>query len=313
MVNQISNGPRRINAKLNPLLHKWGLILTAFVWVFGSCAPKNESNNEHPDKKVITVSILPQKYVVEKIAGDLYTINVLVPPGSRPEAYEPAPGQIEQLSRSVVYLRIGHLGFEQAWAERMQEENPDMKLINLSEGIALIDGHTHEHDHGDGTSCGQGVDPHVWMSVKNMRIIADNTRKALIETDPTHEADLTANYAKFGQELDSLEQTLDSLLNKLTTKELFIFHPALAYLARDYGLTQIALEEDGKEPSAKHLARMVDIAREKNIRKILIQKEFDSENAITFAREIEAELVVIDPLSPDWDTELIKIARSIAQ
>jgi len=262
---------------------------------------------------MVSVSILPQKYFVEQIAGNLLQINVLVPPGSSPHNYEILPSQMKDLAKSRVWLQIGLLTFEDVWKDKLAGINKDMRIVNCSEGIVPIagseceeEGHDHEHEHAE------AFDPHIWLAPADVKIIAQNTLKALKTNFPEHTITFESNYSRFISKVDSISAQIELKMSPLKNRNILIFHPALGYYARQFNLTQTPLELDGKEPSPKHMKAIVDLAREQNIRVIFIQKEFDSENALQLSREIGGEVMIIDPLDYDWEKQMLDITEKIA-
>ena len=201
------------------------------ILVITSCEPRKYEL----DDTQISVSILPQKYFIEKIAKDYYKINVLVPSGASPASYEPSSRQMKEVTKSVLYLRIGHIGFEQAWMENLRKTNKKMKISDLSKGVELISGE--QVKHGDHYHEG-GIDPHIWLSLKSVKIIAKNTLEALIDLDSTLSLAFTTNYVDFIAEIDKTEKYINKILKPFRGKEFLIFHPALSYFARDLELVQ---------------------------------------------------------------------------
>jgi zinc transport system substrate-binding protein len=280
------------------------LLIALFVFHMVSCHPE-KTINERP---VISVSILPQKYFIERLAGDGVEINVLIPPGASPATYEPTLTQLTKLDQSDVYMRIGHIGFELTWMDRILSVNPDMKVIDLSSGVEIIHealDHSeehHGHDHG-------GVDPHIWMSPTNAKIIATNIYRELIQILPHQKDSLNTRYMELEKELDSIHLLIANSLKKLDQRSFLIYHPALTYFAKDYGLKQYPLELEGKTPSPAHLKRIIDLGREENIKSIFIQSQFDRRNAEVLAAEIDAKIVPFDPLDEEWDKQILYIAK----
>lgn len=280
--------------------------------ILSACKTKPAADN----RPVITVTVLPLQYFAGQLAGDRYRINVLVPPGASHHNYDPTPRQLQDLEKSGVLFVIGHLGFEKAWIPKMKSNYPKLSIVDLSAGIDLITeeggegGHSGEEaeaEHDEGHSH-EGVDPHYWMSVIEARKIARNMAEGLIQADPSCRQLVENNLTALDSRLDSLEKEVRPGLLGLNHKSFMIFHPALAYLARDYNLTQYSMEQAGKEPTAKHFRELVDLARAQKINTIFIQKEYDQENAETFARETGTKVIVIDPMSPDWFGEIKSIA-----
>lgn len=276
------------------------------VVILFSCQPKQKETVQR-----ISVSILPQKYFVDQIAGDLIQVNVLVPPGSSPHNYEVLPSQMKNLAQSKVWLQIGLLTFEDVWKEKFAEINKDLIIVNCSKGIKPISGSVYEEEGHDHQPSGT-FDPHVWLAPAEVKIIAQNTLNALKTGLPEHSVTFEKNYTRFISKVDSLSAQIEMQLTPLKNRNILIFHPALAYYARQFNLKQIPLELDGKEPSPKHMKNIVDLAREQSIRVIFIQKEFDTENALQLSREIGGEVVVIDPLDYNWEKQMLDITEKLA-
>lgn len=273
-----------------------------------ACQPKQKET-----ANLVSVSILPQKYFVDQISGGLLQVNVLVPPGSSPHDYSVLPSQMKALSKSKVWLQVGLLSFEDVWKDKIAEINKNLLLVNCSEGIDPITGSDEhesegisEHAHND------GFDPHIWLAPADAKILATNTFKALKSIFPEYETDFEINFNQLLSEIDSVSGQIENELDKMPNRSFLIFHPTLGYFARQFHLEQIPLELDGKEPSPRHMKEMVDIARAENLHVILIQKEFDTENAQQLSREIEGKVVVIDPLDYDWKKQMLEISRNIA-
>ena len=262
------------------------------------------------DKPVVSVSIIPQKYFVEQLAGDLVEVQVMIPPGASPATFEPNLSQMKMLDRSVLYLRIGYVGFEQSWMGKISAVNPDMKIADLSEGVETIqenrragsDQHGHSHE---------GPDPHIWMSTENARVIARNIRDELQLLFPGDEDLLQSRYEQFSLMLDSLHLEISARLAHLENRKFMIYHPALSYYAREFGLEQIPLEIEGKAPSPVHFKEMTDLAIRSKISVIFIQQQFDQENAEVLARETGAEIIQFDPLDLHWRNQMLYIAEQL--
>jgi zinc transport system substrate-binding protein len=262
--------------------------------LFSGCYEKGQNQ-----KQIVTVSILPQRFWVEQIAGDRFDIQVMVPPGVDYHTYEPTPKDMKDLSASSLYFSLGHLDFEKVYLDRFQSANPQMVLVGPSEDLSLIMG-----DHGHG-----GIDPHFWLSCTEVRKTIIPMLQAIIQLDPAHAVIYQQNYARFLREIDTLETFLSRQLQPLKDKTVIIYHPALAYLARDYGFRQVSIEEEGKHPSAYHMKEIVDLARQQHIRTILVQRQIDREMAAGIADEIGGQVEVIDPLAYSWMDNLREIAR----
>jgi zinc transport system substrate-binding protein len=281
------------------------ILFTALSLV--SCQQKTVDNN----KIQLTVSIIPQKYLVTFIAGDKFDIQAMQPIGSNHETYEPAPRDMEKISASKLYLALGALDFEMAWLDRFKASNPAMTVINTSEGIQMISGHHHEDEEADEQQ-NHGIDPHTWLSPSCMKVQAANISKALSTIDTANASFYNSNLNKFNQTADSVDRLIREKLAGSEGKSILIFHPALAYFARDYNLIQISIEQDGKEPSPAYLAELVKTAKGKNIKAVFISKEFDTRNAEVIALEIKGKVVVFDPMADNWAENMIHLADLIA-
>lgn len=281
-----------------------------YVLILLLAACQQKSNN---NQAMVSVSILPQKYFVDQIAGNLLQVNVLVPPGSSPHNYEILPSQMKDLACSKAWLQIGLLTFEDALKEKLASVNKNVAMVNCSEGIHPIEGIKDEHEadaHSHAHS--ETYDPHIWLAPAETKIIAQNTLKALKTAFPEHATQFEANYTRFSTRIDSLTLAINQQLSGLNNRHILIFHPALAYYARQFNLEQVALEMNGKEPSPRHMKEIVDLAHAQNIHVIFIQKEFDAAFAQQLSREIEGKVVVIDPLDYNWENQMLDITKKIA-
>lgn len=276
----------------------------------------NPKENQQEQKDSVTVSVLPQKYFVEKIVGDRFNVNVMIPPGASPVTYEPTPKQMKDLSDSKVYIRIGHIEFEKSWMNKLKNVNPEMEIIDQSEVAELIEPegeNSHQHDHHHNGHHHHGVDPHIWISPKEVKKQVEFIYKFFIKNYPKSESEFTSNYHAFKKELDSLDQYLQETLKPFQNKKFLIFHPALSYIARDYGLEQISIEIDGKEPTPANIQEIIGVAKDENIKVIFVQSQFSTHNAEVIAKEIQGQVVQIDPLDYNWNQSIKMIADQIAK
>jgi len=282
------------------------MIPVLFVLIFTGCSRQGGDR----DQKVITVSIEPFRFFTSGIAGDNYSINVIVPPGASPATYEPPPAVIRGISKSDLVIINGYLGFETAWIERMLGLNEEAEVLRLADSQDLIA--TESHRHNDITHY-TGVDPHFWLSPVRARIIARDIKDFLVKNDPDRKETYVTNYLKIDSIIMDTDSYIKSLLNDSVTKSFMIFHPSLTYLAIDYGLEQIPVETEGKEPSPSELKNLIDRGREENLKTIFVQREFDTKNARLIGDEIGAETVVINPLSDNWVMSVKEIAENITR
>ncbi len=266
------------------------LLLLLFVFMV-SCGRQGNNGGD----RIITVSIVPFKYFVEAIAGDDFKVNVMVPAGADPHVYEPFPEQINKLRKSIGYISNGYLGFEMNWLDRFYETNRTMKRLSLGDKIIpLVSEHHHEGNHVE------GADPHYWVSPKCALIMASSIKDFLTELNLSHKQKYEANYQVLLIKIKDLDKKAETLFSGIKNKSFLIYHPNLAYVARDYGLEEIPVEFEGKEPPPSRIKELIDKGREENLKTIFVQREYDTKNAEAIAREIGAELKIIDPLSEDW-------------
>ena len=264
------------------------------------------SGNYSGKKDVITVSVSPFSYFAKAISGSDYDINVMVPASADPHIYEPVPGQIAALGSSVAYISDGYLGFEMTWLDRFYETNKTMKRLSLGDKIdPLISGHHHQGDHVE------GADPHYWISPKCAMIMAPSVRELLCELNPLQKHKYEANYQRLVIKIQELDKKARELFSGVQNRSFMIYHPNLGYLARDYGLEEIPVEYEGKEPPPSRMKELIDRARKDRLKTVFVQREYDTKNAKAIAGEIGGEIRIIDPLSEDWQKVTIDIINAL--
>lgn len=278
------------------------LILLPFIF---ACSTKPKK----PAEKIVFASILPLQYFTDQITGKSYTCEVMVPPGVGPETYNPTPRQMAEMSKAGAYFANGFLGFEEAYLNKFQSINPGLTFINTSTGMNLI--HAEGHSHGD-VQHEKGVDPHTWSSPEGARIIARNIFDGMVKIDPANKEKWQANLDKLLAKIDSIDGAVKIILSNIPSRTFMVFHPALGYFARQYGLEQLSIEFEGKVPTPRHVQNIVLQAKSQKIAYIMIQKEFDIENAEIVSNETGSKIIQIDPLAYDWPNEMISLARKMA-
>ncbi len=257
----------------------------------------------------VFVSIAPQADFVERIAGPLASVNVLVGPGQNHHTFEPTPKQMAELASAKLYFTIG-LPFETRLLEKIRASNPGLKCVDTCEGVALRametgDEHA-EHDDGHGPGA---TDPHVWLSPLNAKIIASNVAKALKEADAAHTAEYERNLAELLKALDESHSRISGILAPFKGDAFYVYHPAFGYFADAYGLRQIAVEIEGKEPTAKQLADLIKRAKADHVRVIFVQQQFPRRAAEAVAKEVGGVVVSVDPLCHDYVRNLESISE----
>lgn len=293
------------------------LLFLSSCLLLAACAGcSSKSSTAETEKPIITVTIEPQRYFTEAIAGDKFTVISMVPKGSSPETYDPIPQQLVSLGDSKAYFRIGYIGFEQTWMDRLMNNTPHIQVFDTSKGIDLIlsnDDSCQGHGHSSHDGHMHAVEPHVWNSTTNALILAGNTYKALSALDKANEAYYRTRYDSLCHRIQHTDSIIRQRLSAPdAAKSFMIYHPALSYFARDYGLHQISIEEGGKEPSPTHLKELIDLCKAENVQVIFVQPEFDKRNAETIAQQTGTRVVPIHPLSYEWETEMLNVTEALA-
>lgn len=253
----------------------------------------------------LTVSIEPLRYVVASIAGDRFEVETIMPQGASPETYEPTPRQMVGLADSRLVFRAGNLGFEGTKLPTLAA-NAGTQLVDLGTGITpLRDSHHH-----DGAT-GESADPHTWMAPANLKVMARNACTALSRVDTAGAAYYRQRLALFEARMDSVDSQLAALLHPAKQRAFIIYHPALGYFARAYGLQQLAVEHDGKEPSAAYVRQLADQGRALHIKTVFISEEHSGEGARRLAETLGARVVSINPLAYDVCAQMLHIARTL--
>ena len=287
----------------------WFIPLVSFLVSCGSKPAKDSA-------RVITVSIPPFAYFVEAVAGDDFKVNIMLPPGADHHIWEPLPAQINALAGSEAFIINGQLGFEQAWLGRFREINPEMRILDLSDNIDLIE--TNEADGEDDPDNHEGhlhggPDPHYWMSPVSAYVIAEDVTKFLTELNPSSAQKYEAGLKALQKKIAGVDSALRKELSGAPSTTFLIYHPALGYMARDYGLEQISFENEGKSPSPARMKELIDIARDKGIGIIFIQAEYDLRNAESLAGETGARLIVINPMNREWPAAVLEVGMGMGQ
>jgi zinc transport system substrate-binding protein len=288
-----------------------GLLIGIFV-VSGVFLLIGSVNAQAGKKLAVFVSIAPQKYFVHQIGRERVDVQVMVPPGASPATYEPKPRQMAALSKTPVYFAIG-VPFERIWLKKIAAANPNMRVVHTDQGIQKIPMATHHHEaehHQDKDDRNLGeLDPHIWLSPPLVMTLARTSRNALQEIDPAHRSVYDANYKAFASTLTALDAELRNTFAGRQGLQFMVFHPSWGYFADTYGLKQVAVEIEGKDPKPAQLKELIEHAKEKGIKIIFVQPQFSSKSAKLVAREIGGRVAVADPLAQDWSTNLRAVVR----
>ena len=265
----------------------------------------------------VMVSVAPQKYVLEKLAGPLVEVSVMVSPGADAHTFEPKPSQMAQAAKAKLYFAQG-VEFEHTWLPKLAKTNPGMTVVNTLEGIELMPMEEHHDDNGHDKHAKDKheeleMDPHTWTAPSLLKRQAETMAHALGKADPENAQVYNTNLKAFSAELTALDSQIRALLKGVPAgTEFIVFHPAWAYFAREYGLKEVAIESGGKEPSPRKLKELIKHAKETKAKAIFVQPQFSRKTAQTLADAIGAKLVPADDLAPDWNANMLAVAKALA-
>ena len=269
----------------------------------------------------LTVNILPQKYFVEKIVKDKFTINVMVKPGASPHNFEPKPSQMKSLVASKVYFLIGD-ATEKNWIEKFKQNAKNTLFVDTTIGVEKIEMAKHEHeevaqhdhkkDEKDEEHDHSGLDPHIWLDPVLVKIQAKNIYEAMIKIDSANSDFYKTNYEEFLKELETLDSNIKTILAPHKDKAFMVFHPSWGYFAKRYELEQISIEIEGKEPKPNELVELIEESKKHDIKIVFVSPQFSQKSAQAISKNIGANVVAIDPLSDNWNENLQKVSNEIA-
>jgi zinc transport system substrate-binding protein len=248
-------------------------------------------------RPTVAVSVPPQAYFVERLANGWVDIEVMIPPGASPHTHDPGISQVRAVGDATLYVMVGHpnFPFEGTWLERLLAQSRDIKIVDCSKGLQQREG-----------------DPHVWLSPKTVRSFVPRIAAALAEILPAHREEIEEREQAFLGEIDRLDADIRSSLAG-AGKRFYVFHPAWGYFARDYGLEQVPIEIDNKEPDPHQVAELIQRAREDHAGVIFVQPQFSKRSAELIAEEVGARVVAIDPLARDWEANLRQAATALGE
>lgn len=297
------------------------ILAAGTLFVVTSCGEKVPGEGTTIEKVRACVSVPPLAYIVDRIGGQRVESVVLVPPGQNPHVFEVTPKDMAALSRAHIYFTIG-MPIEEQVLPKLTAISRRIKIVDIRHGVFLrkmeeslageLEEHTDEpkgeaeHHHGE-------LDPHVWLNPQLVSTMAQTMCDEIKSLDTEHATEYDARLRQLLEDLNRLDESVREKLASHSGKTFLVFHPAFGYFADAYGLEQLAVEFEGKEPSARQLASIVETARLKNIRTIFVQKQFPSRAAQALAREMGASVVELDPLAYDYIGSIQAMAQSIAE
>ena len=298
-----------MNIPRSRLLFPWRAAALAVLILTGTAAAAQVPR--------VAVSILPQKYFVDRISGGTSQVLALVGPGQNPHSYEPTPRQMADLGSAAAWLTIG-VDFENGLVPKVRNLYPRLRLIDTTEGVSFraLEAHSHdedehgheedEHDDHEG-----GRDVHIWLGREGALAQARQVRDLLTALDPGKTAVYARNHDALVRDIGAVFDDLAKTLTPLRGRPVFVYHPAFGYFLDEFGIEQVAVEAGGKEPTQKNLAALIDRARGENARVIFVQPQFSKTAARTVARAIGGVVAEIDDLAPDWLANLKKMGDAL--
>lgn len=276
--------------------NRWAVIACAVLIASAGCIDSS-GGGDTGDRIPVAVSILPQKEWVEAVGGDRVCVTVMIPPGANPATYDPTTKTVAALSRAEIYFAVGSpLPFEVRYLPGFRAAQPDMIVINTSAEIGIRD-----------------TDPHVWLSPANAASMVNATAEGLASVDPDHADEYHQNAAEYLARLRDTRRSVEDLLSGCERRTFLVYHPAWGYFAEEFGLRQMAIEEEGKEPGPEELAGIIATARERGIRTIFVEPQFSRRTAETVASQLGGRVVTIDPLPEEYCSGLLETARKIRE
>ena len=259
------------------------------------------------DKPIVVVSILPHAFFMEQLGGSDVDVLTLVGEGQNPHSYEPSPSQMARLSKAKIWILSG-TEFESALRPKIQSLYPKLVIIDGTEGMVFrqLEGDDHEHDP-------LNIDRHTWLGHDQVKVFLDHALAALIDLLPENRKIFEDRHGVLVDRIDALFAELKEDLAPLSGQSVFVYHPSFGYLLDDFNLTQVAVETGGKEPTAKDLASLIELAKRERPKAIFVQKQFPVSGAQTVADAVGSAVVPLDPLAYDWLDNIRAIGNALVE
>ncbi|MCC4771941.1 zinc ABC transporter substrate-binding protein [Methanosarcina sp. DH2] len=307
------------------------LIVGLSIFVSGCTDSGDSRDNENTGQEaemsetdepiLVAVSVVPQAEFVEKVGGDKVKTVVIIPPGADPHTYELSPKEVQEISKASMLVTVGvGMPFEEVWINKFETMNSGTLIVNCSKGLELRELEEHDHEEEEegerdeeSDEDHEELDPHIWTSPANAKIMVEDIYEGLVKLDPENEAYYAQNKDAYLEELDALDERIREKLEGSEGSNFLVYHPSWGYFAEDYGLNMISVEIEGKEPSAQDLAKLVDLAKEKNVKVIFVQSQFSTRSAEVLAQEIGGEVVAVDPIAKDYITNMDNVSDIFAR
>lgn len=278
------------------------LFLLLLAVLLSGCVSQKETSGQI---KVAT-TIVPLGEFVHAVGGTRVSVTVLVPPGVEPHTFEPSPSQIREVADADIYAENG-AGLE-SWMGSILQVNPQMLIVDTSKGVSVTAGTGETADGG-----GRAMDPHIWLSPRDAMTQVRNICDGLTRVDPAGKDYYSNNRDNYIIKLKDLDTYLNSTFAGTKKKKFVVLHPAWTYFARDYGLTQIAIDVEEKEPGPRYLTKVVKAAYANNITTVFVEPQYNPKMAEVISKEINGKVVSIDDLAPNYIENMKSVGEKIAE
>lgn len=282
------------------------IIILISAILLGYLAQQKNSTKTENGKIGVAVSLGPEVEWVNAVGGSKVDVTLMVPEGSDPHTYEPLPHQLSEVSNAKIYVEMGSsVEFENNYMDKIHETNPNMFVINASNGVKLIPNSAENES--------ETIDPHVWADPKNAKIMVDNIYQGLVEVDPADKDYFTKNRDAYLEKLNELDQNTTTLLKNKNGTYILVLHPAFGYYAKDYNLTQMGAMINDEEPSPQRIALMVDTAKKYNITTVYNEPQYDPKFMQSIASQIGGNVVTVNDLDENYLQNMENIAVAFSK
>lgn len=261
----------------------------------------------------VSVSVLPLESLIKEIGGDLVEVRSLQREGDSCSHFEPRPSSVTWLAGSALFFRVG-VGYENGILRKIQQQYPAMRVHDLREAVEIrqLAGH-HGHSHHHGACSDLHADPHVWLDPVRLAEMAEWVAGRLGESLPAERERFMEQARGFRERAMALHFRLVKMLGPHRGSAFYVYHPALGYFAERYGLQQVSIAGASGAPTPRQLQQLAERARSQGVRVILVQPQESRRHAEVVAGAIGARLVEIDPMSPDWESNLLQLAAAVQE
>ncbi|MBS0615633.1 MAG: zinc ABC transporter substrate-binding protein [Verrucomicrobia bacterium] len=255
-------------------------------------------SSERPADVLVTTA--PYATFTQRIAGDLLKVEVLVPPGTNPHIYEPTPKQVERILGVHIWFRLGET-IETRVLGAMEENNPQLIVVDLTKGFGL----RHEGE--------EGLDRHLWMSPKLAMEQSKIIAQTLEETYPEHKEKFQNGLGALLKDLEALDLQLTQQLAPIKGQAMLVSHPAFGYFCEEFGLEQLSVEVEGKDPLPQDIENMLQTAQKNTVRAVFILPEYNNKGAILIAEKLGLPVYEIDPYAANYFETMQTLGNLLAK